>query len=65
MITIELSAEELELIIDQLRRSQSDLQTEIADTDARAFKAGLKVDRTKARALLARLQQSAQATSRA
>ena len=65
MITVELSAEELNLIIDQLRESQSDLQTEIADTDARSFKAGLKVDRTNVRALLAKLQKSAQAANRA
>ena len=65
MITIDFSQKELDLLLELLQNDQTDLQAEIAHTDALPFKAGLKLDRTELQALIAKLKGSEPVTSKA
>ncbi len=63
MVTVELSPDELEFLLAQLRGWLVELQTEILDTDSPSFKADLKEDRTRAMALLLKFRESARMTA--
>jgi hypothetical protein len=58
MPTLELSVHESEILTEVLESAVSDLGTEIADTDSRDYRNGLKIKKAIAMAILERVRNA-------